>query len=461
MDLFVIEGGARLSGRVKVHGAKNAALPLMAASLLTLEPLHLTNMPVLADIRSMTALLETLGVEIEHDRSTESMILQTRHEENAIASYDIVRKMRASICVLGPLLARRGRAVVSLPGGCNIGHRPIDLHLKGLAALGADLRIERGYVVAQADRLKGNSIDLSGPHGSTVTGTCNILTAATLAKGETIIRGAAREPEVIDLGHALVAMGARIAGLGSSTLVIQGVDQLGPACHQMIPDRIEAATLMCATAMTSGQVTLEGVASHHLTSVINTLETMGCQIVKTGLDSRETLMIKGPDRLKPIELSTGPYPEFPTDVQAQMVALACRAQGRSRITDRVFPDRFMHVSELARLGARIRQEGCTAVIDGGVPLLGAPLMASDLRASAALVLAGLASEGQTVLRRIYHLDRGYQQLDVTLAHLGARIHRQTDQPEEVPHLISAESASISSRELEEMLLPRTGFKEAA
>ncbi|WP_459555606.1 UDP-N-acetylglucosamine 1-carboxyvinyltransferase [Lacunimicrobium album] len=428
MDLFIIQGGTRLSGVARVHGSKNAALPIMAASILTDAPLTLTNIPDLADIRSMLALLDRLGVSMSANLASSRLTLQADDPSSFIAPYDLVRKMRASICVLGPLLAKRKKAIVSLPGGCAIGHRPIDLHLKGLAALGVDLRIERGYVIAQAEHLTGTTIDLAGPNGTTVTGTCNLLCAATLAKGTTVLTSAAREPEVIDLGELLIKMGAKIEGLGTSTLTIHAVTELGAATHEVIPDRIEAATLLIAGAITGGEVTLEKVRADHLTSVVDALARMGCIVQNT----HRSMTIKTVEKLSPIDLATGPYPAFPTDVQAQLMALATLAPGKSRIVETVFPDRFMHVSELVRLGAQIEQHGSTAIINGCRPMNGAPLMASDLRASAALILAALASQGETVLRRIYHLDRGYQRLDETLNQLGAKITRVADVPENLP-----------------------------
>ncbi len=464
MDLFIVQGGTRLSGTARVRGAKNSALPILAASVLTNGALTLTNVPDLADIRSMLALLDRLGVSMSANLASSRVTLQTEDENNFIAPYDLVRKMRASICVLGPLLAKRKKAIVSLPGGCAIGHRPIDLHLKGLAELGAEIRIERGYVIAQADQLVGNRIDLAGPNGTTVTGTCNLVCAATLAKGQTVLTSSAREPEVVDLCEMLIKMGAKIEGVGTSTLVVEGVEELGGTAHEIIPDRIEAATLLIATAMTGGEVTLENVRGEHLSSVVEALVRMGCRVIdedvvedgphptsavlslRTGGSTRPpsprgrrdggegttAMTLQGADGLSPIDLATGPYPAFPTDVQAQLMALACLAPGKSRIVETIFPDRFMHVSELTRLGAQIEQSGNTAVIHGGRPLIGAPLMASDLRASAALVLAALAADGETVVRRIYHLDRGYQKLDAPPNGLGAKILRTADQPENLP-----------------------------
>ena len=391
--MFVIRGGKPLAGRVRVEGAKNSALPIMAAALLADGETVLRDVPNLVDVTTLAELLRTLGMKIER-RADRSLSMEVVDQRPVIADYELVRKMRASFCVLGPLLARRGRACVSLPGGCNIGDRPIELHLKGLRALGADIRVEKGYVLAEVKRLHGNRIYLGGPFGSTVTGTCNVLSAAVLAEGETIIEAAACEPEVIDLGNLLNAMGAKIEGLGTPFLRIEGVDRLTGIEHRIIPDRIEAATLMVAAAITGGCVELENVNLNHLTAL--------------------------------------PYPGLPTDVQAQFMSLLCLASGISVVTDKVFPDRFLHAAELARLGATIRREGPSAIISGVRQLSGACIMASDLRASAALVLAGLAAEGETVVKRIYHLDRGYEFLERKLNYLGADISRVEDKPENMP-----------------------------
>jgi UDP-N-acetylglucosamine 1-carboxyvinyltransferase len=330
--------------------------------------------------------------------------------------------MRASFCVLGPLVARRGRAVVSLPGGCNIGTRPVDLHLAGLQALGADIRIERGYVLARARRLRGAEIDLGGPHGPTVTGTANVMRAATVARGTTTIRGAATEPEIVDLGRFLIAAGARIAGLGSQTIEIRGVEQLSGARHRVIGDRIEAATLLISAAITGGTATVVGARADHLTAVLEAL-------AETGIDvhcDAGAITVRASGRLRPIDLIARPYPGIPTDLQAQFMALLTLAEGTSSIRDEVFPERFMHVAELNRLGARIERQGSAAIVHGVSRLSGAAVMASDLRASAALVLAGLAASEETIVRRVYHLDRGYQRLEKKLATLGARIARQSE-----------------------------------
>jgi UDP-N-acetylglucosamine 1-carboxyvinyltransferase len=465
MDMFVVEGGQRLSGRARIGGAKNAALPIMAASLASDGPLQLVDVPDLVDVSTLSRLLQTLGVAV--DRSADGLLtLAVSDTGSFVADYELVRQMRASICVLGPLLARRGRACVSLPGGCNIGHRPIDLHLKGLAALGADIRVERGYVVAEADRLRGAAIDLGGPFGSTVTGTCNVMTAATLAEGRTTIDTAACEPEVVNLGHCLNRMGARIQGLGTPRLEIDGVDQLGTARHRVIPDRIEAATLLIAAAITSGTIEISPVCPDHLAAVCETLRLTGVRISTEPLPAESspgdrpgnavespllaTLRAEGPSpgSLQPTTVTALPYPGVPTDVQAQLMALLCLADGNSVLTDRVFPDRFLHAAELSRMGANIHREATGAVINGVARLSGANVMAGDLRASAALVLAALAAEGSSTIRRIYHLDRGYQRLDDKLNQLGARIQRISDEPgssTQPPHWLAREQQASISR----------------
>lgn len=431
MDLFVVKGGTPLRGRVRVSGAKNAALPIMAAALMADGPTLLHDVPELADVDSLASLLSTLGVAVER-RAEGTTSLEAVSDEPCIAHYDLVRKMRASVCVLGPLVARRGRACVSLPGGCNIGDRPIDLHLKGLRALGADVRIDRGYVIAEAGRLRGANIYLGGPFGSTVTGTCNVMAAAVLAEGRTTIEAAACEPEVIDLGNYLNAMGARIEGLGTPFLRIEGVERLVGVEHTIIPDRIEAATLMIAAAATHGRVTLENVRLDHMTAVVEKLREIGVKI-----DARhDGVQVSVPRELHPADCIALPYPGLPTDTQAQMMALLTLPRGISIVTDKVFPDRFLHLPELVRLGARIRREGSSAILNGGHGLSGACVMASDLRASAALVIAALAAEGETVIRRIYHLDRGYERLERKLMGLGATIRRLRDEPAAIPESLS-------------------------
>ena len=434
MDMFVIEGGAPLRGTVRSGGAKNAALPIMAASLMADGPVTLNDVPDLVDVRTLARLLETLGVQSARNDDG-ALCLKVIDDVPVVADYELVRRMRASICVLGPLLARRKKAVVSLPGGCNIGDRPIELHLKGLRALGAEIRIEHGYVVAKAERLRGANIFLGGSFGSTVTGTCNVLAAAVLAEGITTIESAACEPEVADLGHFLNAMGARIDGLGTPFLTIEGVDSLSGTRHTVIPDRIEAATFLIAAAMTRGEVTVENVCPAHLSVVIEKLREVGVplDIRPESVDaSRASVTVRACGSLKAMECSALPYPGLPTDVQAQFMALLSLCEGNSVVTDKVFPDRFLHVPELVRLGASIYREGPSAIISGVSQLRGACVMASDLRASAALVVAGLAAEGSSVIRRIYHLDRGYERLEERLIALGANVRRVKDEAENVP-----------------------------
>jgi len=415
---FRILGGKPLHGTVAASGSKNAALPIMAASLLADGPVRLQRVPRLADVETLSLVLRELGMDVGRTADDE-LSLETVDAAPIRARYDLVRRMRASFCVLGPLLARRGKAVVSLPGGCKIGDRPVDLHLKGLAALGARLRLERGYVIARARRLVGTMIHLSGPRGPTVTGTANVLSAAVLAEGATTITGAAMEPEIVDLGRFLNTLGARISGLGTSTLQVAGVRELGGGAYRVTADRIEAATLLLAAAITGGSATVTGVVPEHLTAVLDKLRSAGCRI-DVG-DGRVTLTASGPPR--PLDVTAEPYPGIPTDVQAQWTALLCLAAGRSTVHDAVFADRFLHIAELNRLGGRIERRNATAIITGVGQLTGARVTASDLRASAALVLAGLAAEGETIVRRIRHLDRGYERLDEKLNRLQASIVR--------------------------------------
>jgi UDP-N-acetylglucosamine 1-carboxyvinyltransferase len=421
MDLFCIQGGRRLQGTVSVEGSKNSALPAMAAAIMVPGQVVLHRIPILQDVATMGQLLQSLGVRVEY-LPGQSLLLNATHLTATTAPYELVRRMRAGICVLGPLLARSGTARVSLPGGCNIGHRPIDLHLKGLAALGAEIRIENGYVVASARRLQGAEIDLLGERGPTVTGTCNILTAAVLAKGQTVLRNAAREPEVCDLAAFLNSASAKIEGIGSSTLVIDGVEQLGPTVHSVIPDRIEATTLAIAAAITHGDVHLQHAPIDHMTAVLELLSEIGVKVTREDAGLR----IQATSHFRPVRFSAVPYPGVPTDTQAQFMALLSLVPGESRIRDAVFPDRFQHAAELVRLGADIRVEGNSATVRGVRRLSGAPVMASDLRASAALVLAALAAVGQSVIHRVYHLDRGYQAFETKLNTLGASIRRQHD-----------------------------------
>jgi UDP-N-acetylglucosamine 1-carboxyvinyltransferase len=438
MDMLVIRGGTPLRGSVRASGSKNAALPIMAATLLTDGAVRLGEVPRLADVESLSQLLRLLGVDVETTGQHE-LSLRVTDRQPFTAPYDLVRRMRASICVLGPLLARRGRARVSLPGGCNIGHRPIDLHLRGLEALGARVRVEGGYVLASAGRLRGATIDLAGPQGTTVTGTANIMAAATLASGLTTITNAALEPEVVDLANFLNSLGARITGHGTSVIQVDGVPSLNGSDYSIIPDRIEAATLMTAAIATRGEVAVSHINPAHLETVIELLRTAGAEIeISSGRGGPEIVAAsRGP--LKPLEFVATPYPGIPTDVQAQLTALLTGAAGTSVVTDAVFASRFMHVSELCRMGARIEHRGDSAVIHGGCRLTGASVMASDLRASAALVIAALTAEGESTVRRVYHLDRGYERLDLKVRALGAQVERLQDAPDAVETAASLRS----------------------
>jgi UDP-N-acetylglucosamine 1-carboxyvinyltransferase len=421
MDCLRIAGGIRLQGNVTASGSKNSALPIMAASILAHGTVALEGVPDLVDVNTLALLLGYLGVEVK--RAADGVLaIETVDPRPTKAEYELVRRMRASFCVLGPLVARRGRGVVSLPGGCNIGTRPVDLHLAALAALGADIRIEHGYVVAEAKQLTGTQIHLCGPCGPTVTGTANAMSAATLARGRTILTGAAREPEIVDLGEFLAAMGAKIAGLGTDTIEITGVEQLCGVRYQIIPDRIEAGTLLIAAAITGGAATVEGVNPGHMAAILDALAAAGIEVTT----SPTSASVRATTRPRPSSIAAQPFPGIPTDLQAQFMALLSIAAGQSRISDGVFPDRFMQVAELNRLGARIERQGSTATIDGVRCLSGATVMASDLRASAALVLAGLAAQQETIVRRVYHLDRGYERLEAKLAQLGAQISRNRD-----------------------------------
>ena len=416
MDSFLIKGGVPLHGEVEISGAKNAVLPIMAATLLTGEPCVIRRVPNLSDVRFMAQILEWLGAKVKVDGDTVHVHAK---KIKGHADYDLVRKMRGSICIMGPLLGRLNKATVSLPGGCVIGARPINLHLKAFEALGAKIRIENGYVEASAKRLVGGPMFLGGRAGSTVLGTANAMMAAVLADGVTIIESAACEPEVVDVANFLIAMGAKIQGAGGPTVTITGVKSLHGAEHHVIPDRIEAATFAIAAAMTNGQITIKGARADHLHAVIDKLQEAGVVVDHRGSD----MIVRRGSKLKPSDVTTLPYPGFPTDVQAQMMALMTMTPGISIITERIFESRFMHVSELTRLGADIQIEGPSAIVKGGKPLSGAPVMASDLRASAALVIAGLTAKGTTQVNRVYHLDRGYEQMDVKLRKLGARIQR--------------------------------------
>ena len=414
MDKLLIEGGNRLSGEVAISGAKNAALPILCAALLTSEPVTFTNVPQLNDIGTLLRLLGQMGVKVARDGDV--VTLQAAELDSPVAPYDMVKTMRASILVLGPLVARCGEAKVSLPGGCAIGARPVDQHIKGLQAMGAEVRVEHGYVHAQVPRLKGARLFTDMV---TVTGTENLMMAACLADGETVIENAAREPEVVDLANCLVAMGAQISGAGSDVIRIRGVDRLHGATHRIMPDRIETGTYLCAAAVTGGDVRLTGTSTSYLDAVVDKLMDAGCEVVA----ERDAIRLKAPARLNAVSLRTAPYPAFPTDMQAQFMAINCVANGVAMIRETIFENRFMHAVELQRLGADIRIDGNTAVVQGVARLEGATVMATDLRASASLVVAGLVAEGETVIERIYHLDRGYEKLEAKLAALGAKVRR--------------------------------------
>jgi len=416
MESFLIKGGVPLHGEVTISGSKNAALPILAATLLTDEPCVIRRVPDLSDTRFMVQILQSLGASTRFEAGTVTVHAK---KIKGYADYELVRKMRGSICIAGPLLARLRKARISLPGGCVIGARPINLHLKGFQALGVKTKIEGGYIDATVNQLAGNSVFLGGRAGPTVLGTANVMMAATLADGVTVIESAACEPEVVDLANFLNAMGAQIAGAGSPTITITGVKKLHGAEHEVIPDRIEAATFLIAAGATNGEVTLKGARADHLRAVLDKLHEAGVAVERSGTH----LIARRKGKLKPVDITTLPYSGFPTDGQAQMMSLLALAPGISIITERIFESRFMHVSELARLGADIEIEGPSAIVKGGRPLSGAPVMASDLRASAALVIAGLAAKGATQVNRIYHLDRGYEQMDAKLRKLGARIQR--------------------------------------
>jgi UDP-N-acetylglucosamine 1-carboxyvinyltransferase len=418
MDKLVIQGGQRLSGEVHISGAKNAALPILCAALLTAEPLELSNVPDLNDIGTMLKLLERMGVKVSRDGN--NVVLDAAGLNDPVAPYEMVKTMRASILVLGPLAGRCGEARVSLPGGCAIGARPVDQHIKGLQAMGAEVSVEHGYVHAKASRLKGARLFTDMV---TVTGTENLMMAACLAEGETVIENAAREPEVVDLAQCLISMGARISGAGTDVIRIQGVDKLHGARHRIMPDRIETGTFLCATAVTGGEVKLSGTSSGYLDVVIDKLLDAGCDIVGEKTPGSESIVIRSNGHLKAVSLRTSPYPAFPTDMQAQFMAINCVADGAAVIRETIFENRFMHAVELIRLGADIKIDGNTAVVRGVAKLQGATVMATDLRASASLVIAGLVAEGETHVERIYHLDRGYEHIERKLTGLGARIKR--------------------------------------
>jgi UDP-N-acetylglucosamine 1-carboxyvinyltransferase len=421
MDKLVIEGGRSLKGEVEVSGAKNAALPIMAATILTDEPCLIKSVPLLRDVQTMLKLLRALGIKAEWEKGT--VFVEPQSSRKFVAPYNLVKTMRASVCVLGPLLAKLRNAKVSMPGGCIIGHRPIDLHLKGLGCLGADINIEHGYIVAKAKRLRGVRLYLGGAFGSSVLATANVVMAATLAEGKTIIENVACEPEIVDLAEFLIKMGAKIKGVCTHIMEIEGVKALHGAQHTIISDRIEAGTYMIASAITGGDVIVKNACAEHLGSIIDALTCAGIDVsyVRSG-----GLRIRKRRSLKPVNVTTLPFPGFPTDMQAQMMALMTVTQGISVITEKIYPDRFMHVAELNRMGAEIILEGNSAIVKGVKHLSGAPVMASDLRASAALVLVGLVARGKTEISRIYHLDRGYENIEAKLSELGAKIWREKE-----------------------------------
>ena len=417
MEKLLVHGGSRLSGSINVSGSKNSSLPILAATLLTAEKCVIRRVPDVSDTNYMLQILNRLGAEVERASGTVTI---SAEELISDAPYDIVRKMRASVCVMGPLVARLGKAKVSLPGGCVIGDRPIDLHLRALKAIGADIDVTGGNVLIHVpNELIGTEVNLRGKFGPTVLGTDNLMMAATLAKGRTVIEGAATEPEVIDLAEFLNKMGAKIEGAGTRHIEIEGVDELHGVEHTVIPDRIEAGTFMVAGAMASDELKLYRVRPDHLEAVTKTLEACGHEIIIDG----QTLTVKGTPNPRGTRISTGPYPEFPTDMQAQMTALFAISEGISTVVDNIFPERFMHLPELQRMGAQVERQGNTAIIEGPAKLSGAPVMASDLRASAALVLAGLCADGTTEVNRLYHIDRGYEHIDEKLIAAGASIER--------------------------------------
>jgi UDP-N-acetylglucosamine 1-carboxyvinyltransferase len=418
MDKLVIQGGQPLKGEVRISGAKNAALPILCAALLTSEPLTLTNVPDLNDIQTMLRLLEQMGVKVQ--QSGDTVALDASGLDNPTAPYEMVKTMRAAVLVLGPLVARCGEAHVSLPGGCAIGARPVDQHIKGLQSMGAEVRVEHGYVNAKVGRLKGARLFTDMV---TVTGTENLMMAACLADGETVIENAAREPEVVDLAQCLSAMGARISGAGTDVIRIQGVERMHGATHRIMPDRIETGTYLCAAAITGGEIRLTGTSMGYLDSVVDKLMDAGCEISGEKSPQFEAITLRAPKKLTAVSIRTAPYPAFPTDMQAQFMTINTVAEGTAVIRETIFENRFMHAVELQRLGADIQIDGNTAIVRGVAQLEGATVMATDLRASAGLVLAGLIAEGETTIERIYHLDRGYEHLEQKLSQLGAIIRR--------------------------------------
>ena len=427
MDKFIVKGGNLLQGTVNISGSKNAALPIIASTILSDEKCVIKGVPLLRDVETLMQILGGLGVKAERQPNGD-IETQVISEKNSVAGYDLVKTMRASVCVLGPLIAKRRYAKVSLPGGCVIGVRPIDLHEKGLRLLGADIDYQHGYLIAKTKGLKGCNMYLGGTFGSTVTGTANVLMAAVLAKGKTVIENAACEPEVQDLTLFLSKMGAKIKGIGTHHLEIEGVKRLKGATHTVIPDRIETGTFIAAGALVGKNITIKNCRLDHLAAVIDNYAQMGVNVERI---SNTECRVRRVKTLRPLDITTLPYPGFPTDMQAQTMVMLTLADGISVVTERIYPDRFMHVAELNRMGAGIRKEGSYAVIQGRSHLSGAPVMASDLRASAAMVLAGLVATGTTEIQRVYHIDRGYEKIEAKLNALGADIQRVSDKVQSI------------------------------
>ncbi len=425
MGQFIIEGGAPLKGTVHIDGAKNAVLPLMAASLLADGPVTLHNVPEIGDIRSLIEILRVLGVQIERP-APDSLQLEVVDNKPHEAPYALVRELRASICVLGPMLARRTKADVALPGGCRLGVRPIDLHLKGMRALGAHVDVQKGYIEARAQKLCGATMVLSGANGPTVLGTSNVMMAASLAEGTTVIEGAASEPEVQEVANLLNAMGARITGIGTPTLTIEGVDRLEGVEYDVMPDRMETGTFIAAAAITRGDVLIENAPIQHMAATLDLFEQIGVHLERED----NGLRVTAPDQFCPVEVTTGPHPAFPTDMQPQVMSLLTLARGKSVVTEAIFPERFAHVDELNRMRAQITKSGLTAIVTGVEYLSGAPVEATDLRCGAALVLAGLSAGGVTTVDEVHHIDRGYLHLERKLRALGAHIRRTTTPDDE-------------------------------
>jgi len=419
MYKLVIEGGHKLEGEVYISGAKNAALPIMAASLLIEDDVIINNVPNLEDVKTLSQLLERLGKKVEF--SNKRMVIRTVSEEDVEAPYEITKKIRASIAVLGPLLAKRKKAKVSFPGGCAIGPRPVDLHIKGMRILGASVRVEHGYIIAEAQKLTGGLVNMLGTNGTSVVATENIMMAATLAEGTTVIDNAAMEPEVVDLANFLIKCGAKIKGYGTNTIVVEGVKNLKGCEYEIIPDRIEAGTFILAGMMTNGEILVKNCEPNHLTEPIRVFSEMGASIQ---ILSKDTILVKGRERYEPVNVTTLPYPYFPTDLQAQLMAVLTKARGISIITEKIFQNRFMHAYEMNRLGADITIDGNSAIIKGVDKLYGAPVMASDLRGGAGLIIALLGAEGVGELLRVYHVDRGYEKIEDKLSKLGAKIRRE-------------------------------------